>query len=201
MVFGRSSGKVLADRFKEDFKFIKGWAKKPGAVGAIKPTGKIAARHMASLLPLETELPVLELGPGTGVITQEILARGLAPEKIVSVEYSREFYAYLVKKFPGVNFIHGDAFNLDQALMNVPFETYAGVIGAVPLLNVPKQKRQDIIVESLKRVIPGGPFIQISYGPNPPTKAVPGKYTVEKSDRIFRNIPPAGIWVYRKDTQ
>ena len=201
MVLARSAGKVLADRFKEDIKFIKGWAKKPGAVGAIKPTGKIAARHMASLLPIETGLPVLELGPGTGVITQEILVRGIAPEKIVSVEYSREFYAYLVKKFPGVRFVHGDAFDLNQALADIPFETYAGVIGAVPLLNVPKTMREDIIVESLKRVIPGGPFVQISYGPNPPTKAVPGKYTVEKSDRIFRNIPPAGIWVYRKDTQ
>ena len=200
MVFGKSTGQVLADRFREDLEFFIGWAKKPGLVGSITPTGKVAARHMASLLPIETGLPVLELGPGTGVITQEILKRGLAPEKLVSIECSAEFYAYLVEKFPGVNFVNADAFDLDNALDGIPYETYAGVIGAVPLLNVSKPLRNDIIIECLKRVVPGGPFIQISYGPNPPTKAVPGKFTVEKSDRIFRNIPPAGIWVYRKDT-
>ncbi len=201
MLFTKSPGKEFANRFREDIEFIKGWAKMPGAVGAIKPTGKIAARHMASLLPIESGFPVLELGPGTGVITREILKRGLSPEKLVSVEYGREFYDYLIERFPGVNFVHGDAFNLDAALKDIPYNSFCGVIGAVPLLNVPKPLRESIVSESLKRVVPGGPFIQISYGPNPPTKAIAGKYTVEKSDRIFRNIPPAGIWVYRQDHQ
>lgn len=201
MKLGHSMGKNIAVRFREDFEFIKGWVKNPGAVGSIKPTGEIAARHMAGLLPIETGLPVLELGPGTGVITREILKRGLEPHKIVSIEYSKKFYDYLVENIPGVNFINGDAFDLGKTLKDIEYKTYAGVIGAIPLLNIPNQQREETIYESLKLVAGNGPFIQISYGPKAPIAAVPGKFTVEKSDRIFRNIPPAGIWIYRKDMQ
>lgn len=194
-------GKKIVARFKEDFRFIKAWVKNPGTVGSIKPTGEIAARYMASLLPIDTGLPVLELGPGTGVITKEILKRGLEPNKIVSIEYSKEFYNYLVSNIPGVNFINGDALDLTKTLKDVEYKTYAGVICAIPLLNMPKLHREEIINEGLKLIAPNGPFIQLCYGPKPPLAAVPGKFTVEKSDRIFRNIPPAGIWIYRRDVQ
>ena len=192
--------KNFINQFKEDIKFLKGWVKNPKAVGAIKPTGEAAARHMASQLPLDKDLPVLELGPGTGVITREILLRGLAPEKLVSIEYSKSFYNDLVQNFPGVQFVHGDAFDLHHSLKHIKYFEFSGVIGAVPLLNVPVAKRIRIIDESLKRITGRGPFIQISYGPKPPVDAVPGKFTVEKSGWILRNLPPAGIWIYRRET-
>ena len=193
--------KNISTRLKEDLKFIKGWVKSPSAVGAITPTGKVAAKHMAKLLPIDTGLPVLELGPGTGVITHEILKCGLPPEMLVSLEFSEEFLDYLKEKFPDVNFVHGDAFDLDTALEEISFRTYCGVIGAIPLLNVSLEERADLIESALKRVHGDGPFVQICYGPQPPIKAIPGKFTVEKSDQIFRNFPPAAIWVYRKDIQ
>ena len=189
----------LVDRFSEDYKFIKGWVQNPAAVGAIKPTSSFTARHMAEQIPIETGLPVLELGPGTGVITKELLKLGLAPEKLVSIEYNPAFYRDLVRRFPGVNFINGDAFNLEKSLKGVGHDKYAGVIGAVPLLNVSKQRGIEMIDASLDLVAPHGPFVQISYGLKPPVPAVPGKFTVEKSGRIFRNLPPAGIWLYRRD--
>lgn len=201
MKFENSNIKNIFDRFKEDFKFIKGWIKSPGVVGSIKPTGKIAANYMASLLPIYTGLPVLELGPGTGVITKEILGRGFEPSKIVSIEYSDEFYTYLLENYPGVKLVNGDAFDLANTLKDVEYESYAGVVCAIPLLNFPMEQRKSIIHESLKLIASNGPFIQLCYGPKPPVAAIPGKFTVEKSDRIFRNIPPAGIWIYRRDVQ
>lgn len=201
MKFENSNIKNIFDRFRDDFRFIKGWIKSPGVVGSIKPTGKIAANYMASLLPIDTGLPVLELGPGTGVITKEILERGLEPSKIVSVEYSKEFFAFLTENYPGVKFVNGDALDLENTLKDIEYDTYAGVVCAIPLLNFPMEQRTKIIQESLKLIEANGPLIQLCYGPKPPVAAIPGQFTVEKSDRIFRNIPPAGIWIYRKDVQ
>lgn len=191
----------MKEKIKEDFKFLQGWVKKPGKVGAIVPTGKLAARSMADAIPMDSGLPVLELGPGTGVITSALIARGLPPEKIVSIEYSPEFYDHLVDKFPGVNFIRGDAFKLIDTLREFSGVQFAGVIGAIPLLNVPKEDRIRLIADALDRVQEDGPFVQISYGPKPPIGRVPGKFSVRKHARIIRNVPPAGIWTYRKDLQ
>lgn len=189
----------IKSNLKEDYRFLKGWIKNPSAVGSIKPTSKTTAKHMASLLPIKSGLPVLELGPGTGVITREILDRGLAPEKLISVEYDPEFAANLQKEFPDVNVLHGDAFNPRSFMAEAPFDHFCGVMGAIPLLNFPMEKRQELIDMYLDYVMDDGVFIQMSYGLKPPIQSVSGKFTVEKSDRIFKNLPPVGIWIYKRD--
>ena len=127
----------IKTNLQEDYRFFKGWIKNPSAVGSIKPTSRTTAKDMASLLPIESGLPVLELGPGTGVITREILNLGLPPDKLVSVEYDPEFVRNLQKEFPDVNVLQGDAFDPEDFLDEVPYDRFCGVMGAIPLLNFP----------------------------------------------------------------
>lgn len=68
-------------RFKDEIEFLKGWKRNRTAVGAITPTSAATARRMASVIHPGSGLPVLELGPGTGVITKAILARGVLPRE------------------------------------------------------------------------------------------------------------------------
>ena len=56
--------------------------------------------------------PVVELGPGTGPVTQALLQRGLAPERLILVEYDPAFCRLLERRFPGVRVIQGDAYDL-----------------------------------------------------------------------------------------
>lgn len=183
----------------EDFRFLKGWLQEPGQVGSVKPTGKATARAMASYVPVDSDLPVLELGPGTGVVTDALLKRGVAPEKIVSIEYSTNFFEYLTRTYPKVNFIQGDAFQVKSLLEDKPWQKFSTVIGAIPLLNVPKPKRAELIEACLELMPPGGAFVQITYGMRPPTPGVSGSYSVEATERILKNIPPAKLFIYRKN--
>jgi len=91
--------KTLATRFDEELRFFKGWIDKPKAVGSIVPTSSITSRKMASVIDPHSGLPVLELGPGTGVITKAILARGVAPENLYTVEYSEDFVQHLRRHY------------------------------------------------------------------------------------------------------
>ena len=102
--------KVLTERFDDEVRFFMGWLHRPKAVGSIIPTSSTTARKMASVIDTDSGLPVLELGPGTGVITKAILARGVKPENLFAVEYSPEFVRHLKRHFPSVNVIAGDAF-------------------------------------------------------------------------------------------
>ena len=188
----------LAQRFDEELRFFRGWLDKPRAVGAIMPTSSITARRMASVINPSSGLPVLELGPGTGVITKAILQAGIQPQNLWSVEYSPDFVRHLRRDYPGVNIIHGDAFNLDKTLGNQRNMQFDSIISGVPLLNFPVPARIAYIEDLLGRVAQGRPVIQLTYGPRSPVPPGKGNYTVEHFDFIMRNFPPAQLWVYRR---
>ncbi|MDX1217239.1 phospholipid N-methyltransferase PmtA [Sinorhizobium medicae] len=185
-------------KFDEEIRFFKGWMSNSRAVGAILPTSSVTARRMASVVDPDSGLPVLELGPGTGVITKAILERGIEPEKLISIEYSTDFYNQLKAQFDGVQFINGDAFDLDRTLGSLKDQQFDSVISAVPLLNFPMHRRVELLEDLLSRIPFGRPVIQISYGPMSPVVAAPDSYRIQHFDFVVRNIPPAQLWVYRK---
>src|SRR3546814_16775482 len=96
---------------------------------------------MASVVDPSSGLPVLELGPGTGIITKAILARGVAPENLASIEYSTPFYQHLKNTIHGVHFINGDAFDLDRTLGDWKARKFDAVVSAIPLLRFPMERR------------------------------------------------------------
>lgn len=196
----RSSGlrKTLAGKFDEELRFFKGWVDKPKAVGAIIPTSSVTAKRMASVIDTQSGLPVLELGPGTGVITKAILAHGVAPQNLYTIEYSEDFVQHLNKRFEGINVIHGDAFDLDKTLGDKRDLVFDSVISGVPLLNFPVARRIQYIEDLLSRIPAGRPIVQLTYGPLSPVPAGKGDYTVEHFDYVLRNIPPTRLWIYRR---
>ncbi|TJW00019.1 MAG: methyltransferase domain-containing protein [Mesorhizobium sp.] len=188
----------LGKRFEEEVQFFKGWQKDKRGVGAVIPTSIHTARRMASVVNPLSGLPVLELGAGTGVITKAILARGIEPRQLVSVEYSQSFYDGLTQRFPGVDFRLGDAFQLDQVLGDRRDEQFDCVVSAVPLLSFPMNQRVLLIEDLLNRIPTGRPVIQITYGPLSPVIKMPDRYVVSHYDFVVRNIPPAQLWTYRR---
>ncbi len=189
--------KMLLKRFDDKLHFFKNWIHSPRNTGAIIPTGARLAKSMASIVRPGGG-PVLELGPGTGAITRAILERGLPPGKLYAVEFLHSFVTKLNREYPGVNFIHGDAFDLDTALAGVGVEQFDTVISALPLLNFPQSLRIGLIESLLDRLPLGRPVIQFSYGTLSPVLANRGSYSVECYDRVLRNVPPAKVWVYRR---
>ena len=155
-------------QFDEDFRFFRGWMDNAKAVGSVTPTSRFCARSMASVINPQSGLPVLELGPGTGPITRAILERGIAPGNLYSVEYSEDFYEHLKAEIPGVNFIHGDAFDLDKTLGENRSLVFDSVVSAVPMLNFAMATRVALVEDLLNRIPAGRPVVQITYGPKSP---------------------------------
>lgn len=198
MAHGPGLRKTLAEKFDDELKFFKGWIDKPKAVGSIVPTSSITARKMASVVNPMSGLPVLEVGPGTGVITRAILSHGVKPENLYAVEYSPDFVRHLRQLYPGVNVIEGDAFNLDATLGDKSGLTFDSVISGVPLLNFPVEQRVAYVESLLDRIPTGRPVVQLTYGPLSPIPPGRGDYTVEHFHFVIRNIPPTQLWIYRR---
>jgi phosphatidylethanolamine/phosphatidyl-N-methylethanolamine N-methyltransferase len=182
-------------KFAEELRFWNALKHQPKTVGAIWPTGPVMARSMASVVNPDADLPVLELGPGTGVITKAILMRGILPAKLHAVEYSPQFARELRLRFPDIHVHEGDAFNLAQSVGDLRFDC---AVSALPLLNFPADMRVKFIKDVLARLPASRPLIQFSYGPMAPVPAKAGQFTLERYDFVLRNIPPARIWIYRQ---
>lgn len=185
-------------RFGDEMRFVRTLIDEPRTVGALLPTGPALAAKMASVVRADAPGRVLELGPGTGVITKAILARGVAAENLVCIEFAPEFVDLIRLRFPGVHTIEGDAFHLDATLGDLRAETFDCVVSALPLLNFPAADRVRLIADLLERIPHGRPVVQFSYGPKPPVPAQPGRFTVSRHAVVLKNVPPAQIWTYRK---
>ncbi len=188
----------FTEKFEADIRFFKGWLDGPKTVGTPFATSVHTGRAMAGVIDPASGLPVLEVGPGTGTITREILARGIAPESLYAVEYSEDFAIGLRAAFPGVNVIQGDVALLDDLLGSRRGLVFDCVISAIPLLNFPLARRIAYVEDMLNRIPPGRPVIQVTYSPVSPVPPRSGSFLVERADFILRNVPPAHLWTYRR---
>lgn len=182
----------------DEVRFLKNWMGRPLTTGAVSPSGKALTKLMASFVDPGDTLPVVELGPGTGVVTQALLERGVAPGRIVSVEFNPEFCTLLQRRFPGVRIVEGDAYGFSTTLKGWVDGPVSAVVSSLPLFTRPPEMRRKLIVDALDRMPAGRPFIQFSYALVPPVSAETGRFSVEHTNWVVMNLPPARVWIYRK---
>ena len=198
----KSPQRKLDDFLGDEARFIKSWFDHPLKTGAVTPSGRALARVMASYVDPRVAGPVIELGPGTGPVTDALIARGIAPERLVLVEYDANFCELLKRRFPAATIIQGDAYALAQTLRHLPPAPAAAIVSSLPLLTKPERERVRLLREAFALARPDAPFIQFTYGLVPP---IPRKlsgadfaFKAEGSPPVWLNLPPAKVWVYRR---
>jgi phosphatidylethanolamine/phosphatidyl-N-methylethanolamine N-methyltransferase len=183
---------------RDELRFLKSWIEKPLTVGAVAPSGKALARVMANYVDPRVEGPIVELGPGTGPVTEALLDRGIEASRLTLVEYSPEFCDLLRQKFPGVHVVQGDAYDLRTTLKDVLPGPAAAFVSGLPLFNKPLKMRLELIEQAFALMQPQAPFVQFTYHTISPIPRSHDGIRAEASGRVWRNLPPARVWVYRK---
>lgn len=193
----RAGQSVKTNPLREQLLFLRGLIANPTRVGAIAPSSPALARAVAAQIDPGIDGPVLELGPGTGSMTRELLARGIAPERMIAIEWDADFARAIAAEFPGVKVIRGDAFDLAGTLPKRGLPQFAAIVSGIPLLNHSKEKRCALVEAAFRRLAPGAPMIQFSYGLSAPVKPPP-EISVRLAAFVWKNLPPATVWVYRR---
>ena len=119
---------------------------------------------MAAAIGSPSKGLVVELGPGTGPVTQSLIETGVAPERLVLVEYDPGFCRMLERRFDGVRLIQGDAYDLPRTLASFAGQPIAAVVSSLPLLNQPPPRRTKLIADAFALMGLGGVFVQFTYG-------------------------------------
>jgi phosphatidylethanolamine/phosphatidyl-N-methylethanolamine N-methyltransferase len=180
-------------------RFLKTLEAAPRLTGAVAPSGRALARAMAEAVGSPSKGLVVELGPGTGPVTQSLMDTRLAPERLVLVEYDPGFCRMLEGRFRGVRVIQGDAYDLPRTLAGFAGQPIAAVVSSLPLLNQPPPRRTKLIADAFALMGPAGVFVQFTYGLQSPIPRdfCTNQYSAIRSRPILLNLPPAFVWTYR----
>ncbi|MDP2409586.1 MAG: rRNA adenine N-6-methyltransferase family protein [Pseudolabrys sp.] len=184
-------------RLDDQVQFIRSWIEKPLSTGAVMPSSRALARTMASYVDPASSGPVIELGPGTGPVTEALVKRGIDPARLILVEFNPDFCALLRARYPAATVVQGDAYRLRGLLETFVREPAAAMVSGLPLVTKPLRTRLRLIGDAMNLLKPGAPFIQFTYAMGPPIPKAHTGIKAESSELIWMNLPPARVWIYR----
>jgi phosphatidylethanolamine/phosphatidyl-N-methylethanolamine N-methyltransferase len=155
---------------------------------------------MADAATIRDDQVVVELGPGTGVVTEALLAKGVSPDRLLLIELSPDFARFLQAKFPGVRVVQGDAFTLKQVVAKHVGKrrSVGAVVSSLPLFVYTKEQRISLLEQALDAVGPAGKVVQFTYSTISPFPFEAEKVKTTVTRRIWWNLWPVVVWTYQR---
>ena len=180
--------------------FLREWIANPQRMGSVAPSSRQLTAAMAHWLPENPESYVLELGPGTGAVTQALIERGLREEKLIAIEHNPALAKLLRKRFPQAHIITGDAWQLDSLLAELPqpVTSVGAIISSLPLVNF-KHAEAETLAQKIRNVLePDGKWVQYSYQIHKRRSRGSSTFNLHASKIVWLNLPPARVSVFQK---
>ncbi|HZF29336.1 MAG TPA: methyltransferase domain-containing protein [Gammaproteobacteria bacterium] len=158
-----------------------------------------SSRGLAKLMAtgLHEGARVLELGAGTGTLTDAILERGVQPRDLYLVEQHADFAAILRGRFPGATVLETQAESLTRAIGTLA-GTFDFVISGLPIVWFNRDKKSQILEAAFTLLKPAGAMQQFTYLGRPPVGGrlmASLRLEAELLGIAPMNLPPA--FVYR----
>lgn len=180
--------------------FLREWLVNPQRTGAVAPSSPMLGAAMARWLPRNPNSFVLELGPGTGAVTDALLKYGLREDRLIGIEKNATLAKILRKRFLDAHIITGDAWDLDKLLAELPqaIESVGAVISSLPLLNFPPEQA-DSLARKIRAILePRGRWVQYSYQIIKDRSRGGNDFKLVASKVVWFNLSPARVSVYQK---
>lgn len=194
---------LLNDALPPWMLLLRQWLKNPRRTAAIAPSGPELAIAMVAQLPPAARR-VIELGGGTGALTQALLAHGIAAEDLLIVELNDAMHARLKRRFPQARNVHGDARQLRGIAEAQGFagdDAADAIVSGLGVLSMDRELQREIYGAAFDCLRADGRLIQFTYGPQPPLADEVARELGLEAMRgafVLRNVPPATVYVYRR---
>ena len=180
------------------FVFLRGFLRNPKEVGSLIPSSPFLIRRVLKCGEIETAGVVLELGPGTGVLTREMLRRMRLDARLIAVEINPTFARVLEREIrdPRLVVFEGSSTDLERALEKAGLDQADLVISGVPFSTMARGVGHRTL-QAAKRVLgPGGRFVAYQFQSHVRRMAEP-LFGQPETHRGLWNFPPMRIYVWR----
>ena len=189
---------MASGKISDIFTFTSRFFAKPRFTGSILPSSRFLGRKMASLANPDAQKITIELGPGTGAITSQLLKYGIPQENLYCVEFDKDLCRIIKRRFPKVNVINASAENLSEIFAEKKAQISA-VVSSLPLLSLPPNSVEKILYE-IQEILPrGSRFVQFTYKLNrDPNRIGLSKMHYLTHAKVYLNVPPARVDAFEK---
>jgi len=190
----------------EHLQFLGAFLRRPAEVGALLPSSPALARALLHDCHLKTAKMVVELGPGTGVVTRLILQRIGRRTDFLALELDHGHTRALKRRFPGIAVYNDSAETIRTHLKRHGRQTADYIVSGLPWTTIRSRLREDIMREVLAALAPGGVFTTFAYVHGLWLPAARRFRTwlrrhfaeVRVGEVIWRNVPPALVYHCRQ---
>ncbi len=187
---------MIQVRPQEQFLFLRRAIASPRHLGSITPSSRFLVRTLLDLGDVGAATFIVELGPGTGPFTGELLRRMAPGARLLCIERDPLFARHLRDRWrdPRLTIVQGDAQHLRQFLQEYGFAAPQLVVSGLPFTSLPSPVRDGILETVARALAPGGKFLlyQYSHAVFPHIRRYFGSVT---SRWEVRNVPPAACIV------
>ena len=189
--------------------FLAAWVRNPVSMGAIAPSSRGLAELLASVVPSAGAPMVVELGSGTGAITNAIERRLPAGATHIAVDANPAMVAYLRQRCPGVDAVVGDAAELGAVLEQRSITGVDAVVSGLPWALFTPTAQGNVLREIANALGPVGVFATFAYSvarPLPSAQRFRRRLQsnfneVVRTKTVWANLPPAFGYLCRQPLQ
>ncbi|MFF3665985.1 class I SAM-dependent methyltransferase [Microtetraspora malaysiensis] len=186
--------------------FMSAALRRQGVVGAIAPSSPSLARALTAVVPTSGTPVVVELGPGTGSISEAIRERLSPGARHLSVEIEPDLVTHLRRTKPWMETIHGDAADLGALLARAGADRVDAIVSTLPWSLFPGRRQERILGEVSRALAPTGAFTTVTYlhalplaGARALRRRLRAAFDeVLTTGPVWRNLPPGMAYVCRR---
>ncbi len=164
------------------------------AISSFVPSSTFVARAVVRNIDWNNCRCVVELGAGTGPITEVILKLAPPTCKVVILERDPDFCDRLRERFPGADIVQADAVEIERVLDERGIDKVDHFICGLPLPSFPRKPAHKILDVVFRRMTETGTFRQLTHMPYVYYGMYRRYFDKVRFSFVLRNFPPAGFY-------
>ncbi len=192
----------MATQLGDYLQFFARFFLRPSQQGAVAPSSRFLAEELTRHMGIESASSLAELGPGTGVVTKELIRLKSEQASLLVVEKDEHWVRLLSRRYPSIDLVQGCATKLDELATERQLQPFDAIVCGLPFTVFSEELQRSILRAIVRSLADKGSFSTFTYfhAKDFPTakrfrSLLEGYFNqVETSKVVWRNTPPAVVY-------
>lgn len=143
--------------------FMRALVRAPREIGAIAPSSRVLGDRLAAVVPRKDDAVIVELGAGTGAVTERIEIRRSPKSTFLVFERDAQLALRVRQQVPRAHVIADDVRSLGRHLEEQGLTTVDAIVCGLPWANFAEQEQSELLDTITRALDSGGVFTTFAY--------------------------------------